>query len=98
MGDAHLNLPSVHLMPDGSDDLLRYVAVVENTERAFACIFILHAEDEQDARSLIAQWFLRTDHGIPTSCTLIPISGIISSFNISSNDDEVCNFLHLDED
>lgn len=96
MGDTHLNLPPIDLMPDGNNLLSRYVAIAENRERAFACIFILHGEDEQHCRSLIARWFLSTDHGVPTSCTLVPISGTVTSFNISSNDDDVCDFLHLD--
>ncbi len=81
-------------MPDNA--LNRYVAVAENTERAFACVFVLHAQDEQDCRSLVAQWFLRTDHGVPTSCTLVPLSETVTNFNIWSNDMDVAEFLLLD--
>lgn len=77
--------------------LNRYVAIAENTERAFACVLILHAEDEQDCRSLVAQWFLRTAHGVPTSCTLVALSENVTSFNIWSNDKDVAEFLLIDD-
>lgn len=81
---------------DGEHDLHRYVAVIENAEQTFMCIFVLNAADERECRKLIARWFLRTKNGIPRNCTIVPVSDNVEWFNITSNDDEVCEHLGID--
>ena len=81
---------------DGDHDLSRYVVVAENAAIQFVCILVLNAEDERDCRDLTARWFLKTDHGVPTKCSIIQVSDGIENINMTSNDDDVCAFLGLD--
>ena len=81
---------------DGGHDLNRYVVIAENTAIQFVCILVLNAEDEQDCRDLTVRWFLKTEHGVPTKCSIIPISDGIEYINMTSNDDDVCEFLGID--
>src|SRR2546421_12285423 len=87
--------PPTEQSADGDSALNRYIVVAENITLEFVCIFVLNAEDEQDCRELIMRWFLSTDHGIPTRCSIVRVSDGISTFNITSNDDEVCEFLDI---
>jgi hypothetical protein len=91
----HLERPPTEQSEDGDESLNRYIAVAENIAIEFVCIFVLNAEDEQECRELIVRWFLRTDHGVPTKCSIVPVSDEIANFNITSNDDEVCEFLDI---
>jgi hypothetical protein len=88
--------PDVQSSGDGDDALNRYIVVAENIDLEFVCILLLHAEDEQDCRDLTARWFLQSDHGVPTKCTIVLVSTSIDSFNMTSNDDEVCEHLGID--
>lgn len=81
---------------DGDDSLNRYVVIAENIDIEFVCILYLNAEDEQDCRDLTARWFLRSNHGVPTKCTIVPISQEIGYIQMTSNDDEVCEHLGID--
>lgn len=87
--------PIVELAGDGDEALKRFVVVVENLAIKFFCVFYLNAEDEQDCRKIALQWMLETNHGIPTKCTIVPISDEVEDFNMSSNDDDVIEFLNL---
>lgn len=95
MNTVYLEHPPTEQSEDGDESLNCYIAVAENIAIKFVCIFVLNAEDEQDCRELIMRWFLSTDHGVPTKCSIVPVSDGIVNFNITSNDDEVCEFLDI---
>jgi hypothetical protein len=89
-------MQTITLEEDGDHDLSRYVVIAENAAIGFVCILVLNAEDEQDCRDLTVRWFLKTNHGVPTKCSIIPISDGIENINMTSNDDDVCEFLGID--
>jgi hypothetical protein len=89
-------MQTITLEEDGEHDLSRYIVVAENAAIQFVCILVLNAEDEQDCRDLTARWFLKTDHGVPTKCSIVPISDGIENINMTSNDDDVCEFLGIE--
>ncbi len=89
-------MQTITMEEDGDHDLSRYIVVAENDAIQFVCILVLNAEDEQDCRDLTVRWFLKTEHGVPTKCSIIPISDGIEYINMTSNDDDVCEFLGID--
>ena len=89
-------MQTITIEEDGDHDLSRYVVIAENVAREFVCILVLNAEDEQDCRDLTARWFLKTDHGVPTKCSIVRVSDGIENINMTSNDDDVCEFLGID--
>ncbi len=95
MNTIFLERPPVEAQEADGDEH-RYVVVAENRLIAFVCILFLHARDEQECRELTVRWFLSTDHGIPTAWTIVPVSADITTFNIASNDEDVCAFLDID--
>jgi hypothetical protein len=81
---------------DGGDAQNRYVVIAENIDRKFLIISYVNAKDEQACRTLTMRWFLKTDHGVPTKCTIYPVSDEIEYINITSNDEDVCEYLGID--
>lgn len=93
MSTCIIDRPPITEVASGSDESIpRWVVVAENIHKKFVCMFWLDADTEQECRELVVRWFLETDHGIPTKCTIVPISPEVEDFNVSSNDDDVLDF------